>query len=181
VTIAISVKVNDGIVLASDSATTVIHTSAETGKSELFNIYNHAKKIFRLHKDLPIAAITWGTGNIGPYSLKILTKEFRTGLMSRQSSFQFDPQNYSIEDVAKRFKKFIFDDNYQSIFANQETKPFMGFMMAGYSSNKSLGELWRILIGNGECNGPAAELLNDLQADARGQDCWRCSGHPKRA
>ncbi len=59
-TIAISLKVNDGIVLASDSAGTM--SVPVTG--EVVNIYNNATKIFRLHKDRPIGAVSWGTASM---------------------------------------------------------------------------------------------------------------------
>jgi hypothetical protein len=48
VTIALVVKVNDGYVLASDSATTV-QAQTPQGQVAVANIYNNANKIFNLH------------------------------------------------------------------------------------------------------------------------------------
>lgn len=47
-TIAVTVKVNDGIVLASDSAVTMMLPNPQTGQSSVVNIFNSGRKIFRL-------------------------------------------------------------------------------------------------------------------------------------
>ena len=54
-TIALVVKVNDGLVLASDSATTL--TMSQGGASAVANIYNNANKVFNLYKGLPVGAM----------------------------------------------------------------------------------------------------------------------------
>ncbi|HEX2414656.1 MAG TPA: hypothetical protein VHJ37_05515 [Thermoleophilaceae bacterium] len=53
VTIAVSVKVMDGVVLAADSASTI----ASAGAVE--NVYNNANKVFNLRKGLPVGLITF--------------------------------------------------------------------------------------------------------------------------
>jgi hypothetical protein len=61
VTISISIKINDGLVLAADSAASIVG-QLPNGGSGVFNVYNNANKIFNLRKGLPIGAITWGDG-----------------------------------------------------------------------------------------------------------------------
>lgn len=56
-TIAICLKVHDGIVLASDSASTLLTIGSDQNTS-ITNIYNNTNKIFNLYKGLPIGAIT---------------------------------------------------------------------------------------------------------------------------
>ena len=56
-TIVVTVRVNDGIVLAADSATSFID-----GQGNVAKIYNNANKIFNLVKVWPIGAMTYGTG-----------------------------------------------------------------------------------------------------------------------
>src|SRR4051794_25730890 len=53
-TVAVVVKVFDGIVVAADSATTL---PLANGSAQ---VYNNANKIFHLHRRLPLAAMTWG-------------------------------------------------------------------------------------------------------------------------
>ena len=57
-TIAISMKVNDGIVLATDSASTMISVR-DDDKANVVNIYDNTNKIFNLRKGFHIGAITW--------------------------------------------------------------------------------------------------------------------------
>jgi hypothetical protein len=64
-TAIVSVKINDGIVLASDSASTFTNTQ----------IYDHAEKIANLVKELPIGVAVTGDGGIGSESLTTLLKE----------------------------------------------------------------------------------------------------------
>jgi hypothetical protein len=75
-TIAIAVQVHDGIVLASDSASTISITDA-AGKTEIVNVYNNANKIFNLRKGLPIGGMTYGMGSIGVSSIATLAKDLR--------------------------------------------------------------------------------------------------------
>jgi hypothetical protein len=49
-TIALSLKVNDGLVLAADSASSLIGHTPD-GPSLVVNVYNHANKVFNLRKD----------------------------------------------------------------------------------------------------------------------------------
>lgn len=150
-TIAISMKVNDGIVLAADSASTIL---AQTPQGVgVINIYNKANKIFNLRKGAPIGAITWGAGSIGHASIATLVKDFRK-LISVDEKWKIDLNNYKIENVAKTFKEFIFDTHYTKEFATWKDKPNLGFMIVGYSSGETLAEEWKIDISNGKCNGP---------------------------
>lgn len=155
-TVALAVKVNDGIVLASDSATTIGAPDAATGSYRVLNIYNHGTKIFRLHKDLPLGAITWGLGNVGSASLKILAKDFRQELMDGTTSF--NPANYTVEEVANLFKQFMYDRHYEPTFRDPQHRPVMGFKIAGYASKKSSGEVWNLLFGEAGVQGPILEI-----------------------
>lgn len=152
-TIAISIKVNDGVVLATDSASTIIG-QGQNGKSGIINVYNNANKLFNLYKGLPIGAITWGSGSIGTSSISTLAKDFRKAI-SEDEDWKIDPKSYTIKDISEKFKKFMYDDKYVESFKNWSEKPALGFMIVGYSSNRSLAEEWIIKIENGQCNGPS--------------------------
>jgi len=155
-TIAISVKVHDGVVLAADSASTLF--SQEGG---IIHVYNNANKILNLYKShekkidgLPIGIITYGLGGIGNSSISTLIKDFRTSLMDKGNRWDLDVDKYKIEKVAQDFKAFIFDETFQPFFKDLKEPPFLGFIIAGYSSSEPLAEEWRIEILNGECIGP---------------------------
>jgi 20S proteasome alpha/beta subunit len=53
VSIIVSVKINDGVVMAADSATTFIKPNGEPGQ-----IYQNANKVVNLVKGLPIGVMT---------------------------------------------------------------------------------------------------------------------------
>ena len=74
-TIAIALKVNDGLVLAADSASTITAKDGQTNKNIIFNVYNNANKIINLYKGLPIGFITWGLGSGDNRSVSNLAKE----------------------------------------------------------------------------------------------------------
>jgi len=56
-TVALTLKVNDGIVLAADSASTLI--AAAGGTPSVVNVYNNANKLFNLRKGFPVG---WSPG-----------------------------------------------------------------------------------------------------------------------
>src|SRR5271170_4109920 len=69
-TIIVSVKINDGIIMASDSASTFA-----TGQT-----YLTADKIVNLVKGLPIGVMVTGNGGIGSESIATLPKDLRRRL-----------------------------------------------------------------------------------------------------
>lgn len=156
-TIAVSIKVNDGIVLATDSASTLLAKNP-SGVFGVINVYENANKIFNLHKELPVGIITWGSGSIGKASLATLIKDFRKMIMGKDPDYQkwgIDIESYNIENISKKFKEFIYDEHYKKAFKDSEQKPTIGFLVAGYSSGERMAEEWRLEINSkGECLGP---------------------------
>ena len=157
-TIAICIKINDGVVLASDSATTILGQLAPGTPLVAINVYNNANKIFNLRKGFPIGAITWGAGGIGTASVSTLIKNLRdrfSGEDAKYKDWKLDRTKYTVEDVADKFKKFIFDEVYEPAYRDfQFPKPAVGFIVAGYSANADMAEEFQIDIQNGACTGP---------------------------
>jgi len=149
-TIAICIKVNDGVVLAADSASTL---SNENG---VIKVYDNAVKIANLYKGLPIGIITWGAGSIGSASTATLIKDFRDrimGLDSDSEKWAINYSNYSIQEVANKFKEFIFDEIYHKYYSEQQDF-IQGFLIAGYSAHSDMAEEWKIEIIEDKCHGP---------------------------
>jgi len=157
-TIALSLKVNDGLVLATDSASTLV-AQQPGGATAVVQVYNNANKVFNLRKGLPIGAITWGAGAIGRASISTLLKDLRrrlTGEDPAHADWYVDPKTYSVEDVANRVKQFVYDDNYVAAFGTWPAKPTLGFIVAGYSAGVDIAEEWRIDIdAQGDCGVPS--------------------------
>lgn len=158
-TIAISLKVNDGLVLAADSASTIIEHSAEGGPSNVVNVYNHANKIANLYKGKPIGAVTWGAGSIGAASIPTLLKDFRVRLTGKDPThreWELNENSYTIEEIATRLREFMYEEKYQPTFREwpPEAQPVLGFIVAGHAPGESLADEYQLLIASGECAPP---------------------------
>jgi hypothetical protein len=151
VTIAISLKVNDGLVLAADSASTLM--GRQNSEIVAVNVYNSALKIFNLIKGVPVGAITWGSGSIGTASISTLMKDLRKRLSGedpKYNAWKVDSETYEVLDIGNKLKEFIFDELYVPAFKDWPEKPDLGFIVAGYSSGESMAEEYRIDIQNGQ-------------------------------
>lgn len=130
-TIAVAVKVHDGLVLAADSASTLIGRDL-TGSSEaVINVYNTANKVFNLRKEFPIGAVTWGSGSIGPASISTLVKDLRGRFAGEDpvySSWELDRRKYTIEGVAQKLREFMYEERYLPEFGSLPgKKPALSF------------------------------------------------------
>lgn len=152
-TIALLIKVNDGLVLASDSATTLTMRQPD-GTDAVGNIYNNANKIFNLHKGLPIGAMTWGLGNIGPASIATLAKDIRRRFQGQDSGhldWKVDPDNYTVEELARKAREYLDGGRYDQVemaaSSSGEQPPVLGFLVAGYSSGADEPNAYVIQLG----------------------------------
>lgn len=149
VTIAIVIRVHDGLVLAADSATTM-SSEGPNGQRTVDNIYNHANKIFNLHKGLPIGAATWGLGNIGPASIATLAKDLRRRFMvpsEAHPDWELVAATYTMTEIAQRVKEFLADERYEPFHAGAPNSPELGFLVGGYSAGADEPELYVLRVG----------------------------------
>lgn len=160
-TISVAVKVHDGLVLASDSATTLMD-----GAQHIQTVYNNANKIFNLHRALPIGLSTWGLGSIGPASIATLAKDLRQRFMGQDPEWRLDPADYALAGVAAKVRTYFFEELYQPVFQGMaaEDQPDLGLFVGGYSSPNALTELYQIDIRGGDCDAP--NLVGDLDETA---------------
>jgi hypothetical protein len=137
-TVAVVVKVFDGIVLAADSATTL------TLPNGSHQVWNNANKVFHLHRRHPVAAMTWGLGNIGSASIATIAKDLRRRFMGEDPEhpdWALD-ETYTIEHVAGRLVAMAYDE----LFAAAANRPRgrLGFVVAGYSAASAQPEAWLV-------------------------------------
>jgi hypothetical protein len=57
-TIAVAVKVHDGVVLAADSAASIMHPQAGAHGLAAW-VYNNANKVFRFIREIPVGGVVW--------------------------------------------------------------------------------------------------------------------------
>lgn len=154
-TVCIAVRVNDGVVFAADSASSISRPN-EDGKSEIINVYNSGLKVFNLHKGLPLAAMTCGMGSIGDLSISSLAKHLRYLLTHGDGNWVLNPSNYTVAEVVEKAKRYLFDDRFALL---PDPKPIdtFEFWIGGYPSQIEGGyELWKIVISNADCPDPIA-------------------------
>jgi len=137
-TVGVAVKVFDGIVLATDSATTVM--SAGGGAQ----VYNNANKLFHLHREYPLAAMTFGLGQIAGANIATLAKDLRSRLMGEDHNHRSWKLSswYSVQDVADRLIEFMFDELFAKTHATPASSE-LGFAIAGYCNSRE-GEVWNV-------------------------------------
>jgi hypothetical protein len=151
-TFVVTVKVTDGLVLAADSAATFLipHPTGVIAK-----IYNHANKIFNLRKVWPIGAMVYGSGSIGAASVETLSKDLRQKFSDpHNAEYHLDENSYSIEEVAIKARKFLYEECYLHAYQQPPPDFVMGYRVCGYSAKVDLPEIWEFLIVGPDCLPP---------------------------
>lgn len=186
-TVALAVKVWDGVVLATDSATTL---QLPGGSSQ---VYEHANKTFQLHRRHPIGAMTWGMGALGSASISSLAKDLRRRLMGHDERFatwELSDQ-YTVEEVAERLVEMLYPlytatveewraehdgleerrkEDAERQGMTYEPEPFteddtvLGFLVAGYPGDPDRGpELFSIEFAGADA---APDVIPVLSSEA---------------
>jgi len=148
--IAIVIEVHDGLVLAADSASSLMVSSAPNVVG-IANVYDNANKIFNLYKGRPLGCIAYGAGSIGNSSIATLIKDLRTLLTDRKVAKEvcnFDSDQYTMEQVASTVASFL-GDACQKQPPEAQIGMNIGLFVAGYSTGASLGEAWLVDIQGG--------------------------------
>jgi hypothetical protein len=171
-TIEIAVKVHDGLVLAADSATTLLQRDSN-GQTKETNIYNNANKVMNLYKGLPIGLMSWGLGSIGSSSISTLGKDLRQRLQGQDSNhadWAVDPTRYSIEEIATRVREFFYEENYLvSMPAGIPPVNPLGLLIGGYSSGGNQAEVFTLNADEKGCTAPTPTLTQEYGAVWSGQ------------
>jgi hypothetical protein len=134
-TVLVSIKINDGVVMAADSA-----SSFANGM-----VYRHADKIVNLRQGLPIGVMVTGAGGIGNESIDTLLKDLRrrfNGEDKARRDWALDPARYTLAEVANRLRTFLFEEKAAAYAGEVWTR----VRLCGYSADRPLAEVWEILL-----------------------------------
>ena len=146
-TVALAVASSDGVVLASDSASTTRDSGGRTF------VFHHKKKIFPLHDSLPIGVATAGLNRLDGVSVSSLCVELKKKL-TEVENWKLDPKSYTLSDVADRLKDLIFVEHYLPLFEKLPADNRMTFYVAGYSAGEQFPELIEIAFAGQHIVGP---------------------------
>lgn len=143
-TVLVSVKINDGVVMAADSA-----SSFASGM-----IYHNSRKIVNVHEGIPVGVMVTGAGGIGSESIETLLKDLRQRLSGNDpahADWALDPGNYSMEGIAARIRGFLFEEKSIPHGATTWTK----LRLCGYSAGRPLAEVWEVNLMGDTCPAPS--------------------------
>lgn len=124
-TIVVSVQVSEGLVLAADSATTVI-MRGPGGARVAAKVWPHAKKLFHI-KDYPIGALAWGEASLAGRNIPSLIYEFEKDLPSRKRN-----KGFEVKTIANNLRDFMFA-RYEKQFRIEKGEEPFGMAVCGYS------------------------------------------------
>jgi hypothetical protein len=135
VTICVSVKVAEGLVLAADSAVTLSGTitTPQGAQTAIIQTFEYANKVTQI-KDYPVGTMSWGIGSIGDRSIQSLVMEHDHGLPLRT-----DNKEFTVRGLADGLIGFI-TARYESAYGEVSNKPLLGFLVGGYSHGSFFAE-----------------------------------------
>lgn len=162
-TIVAAVKSRDGLVLGTDSMTqvTAVNPADPTAAPQYLISYANATKLFRIG-EYPMAAVTWGSGNIGNRSISGIVLDFEGTLSVTPTT---------VEQVANELCEYVgamYDATFSAV--PEENRPILGFLLGGYSPGQPLAELWEIRFPIGQSDAARVHCMRDQEASGAN---WR--------
>ncbi|HEX8906431.1 MAG TPA: hypothetical protein VF771_16395, partial [Longimicrobiaceae bacterium] len=146
-TISIALKVGDGVVLGTDSASALVGRDGRP-----FKVYASGEKLLNLVPGLPIGLLVHGVGALEHRSVMCVARDLRNELAS--SLYQrLEPTHYLLADIAVQVWEF-FRRRYEVAFRGTGEEPEMGFILAGYSAGSRSAEVWALSV-HGEKGRPS--------------------------
>ncbi|MBY5481919.1 hypothetical protein ACC717_04295 [Rhizobium ruizarguesonis] len=150
-TICVCVKVHEVMVFAADSATSFgLPGQTDADGIPYQQVYRHGNKLFQLHRQYPIMAMTNGLGSFGQASIAMLAKQFRQ-MIGRDGTNPLG-NDYTIEGVVELAQKFFLEEKYPDVPA--EFNGGFEFWIGGYSSGEMHPELWKLAVFQGKVQDP---------------------------
>lgn len=123
-----SLRINEGIVLAADSALSIDSYDGKTTD----NVYFNTNKLFRLSNNLPIGLMAVGIGSIGRTPMRELILNLRSEIRKKGDRY-VDPNNYTIDSVAKTALDYFYELYWQEFSLNANPPKFQ-IIVTGYDS-----------------------------------------------
>ena len=164
--VVIVVKVSEGLVLAADSAATLMGkiSGPDVEQEGVLKTFFNAKKLLQIG-DLPIGVLTWGHAFIGPRTLESLVREWEHD-DHWESSEQYK-QKHEIPFKVRKCAEGLLQ-HLTRVHAGEfsdlpkEQQPGIGMIVAGYSEGEFFPEIWRFVV-------PFDEEVHNQRPDINGK------------
>jgi len=154
-TIAISTKIGEGLVYATDSTTTMFETfdTASRKESRLAQSFHHARKLMQLEA-YPVGIMTYGLGHIAARNLESLVAEFERNVLT--PSYAVTPHPFTIEGFANQLHQFLaakYDAVHPPPTPAQPGDPVpaderigLGVVIGGFSTGEFYPDEWGFVL-----------------------------------
>jgi len=148
--VVVVVKVSEGVVLAADSAATLMGSinGLMEGQQGVLKTFYNAKKLLQIG-DFPIGVLTWGQAFIGSRTLEshIREWEYDNSWESRELYKETGKQSFEVRVCAASLFKHL-EKVHGEEFGDlpKEQQPGIGMLVAGYSQGKFFPETWRFVV-----------------------------------
>lgn len=139
-----TVKVYDGLVMAADSSAQIIGQDISTGAKGIIKTYDYSNKLFQF-RDFPVGVLSYGIGNIGSRSIQSLL--FEVFGDSEKIGFGELIEETRVKYIAEEALAF-FKGKYDEFFKDyaDDEKPYLGFIVGGYSGSSFHAEEWEFVL-----------------------------------
>ncbi|MFD9804822.1 hypothetical protein, partial [Streptomyces sp. NPDC059071] len=154
-TVLVCLTVPEGIVLAADSATT---SGMIFDQPEDLDVDHNAEKLFSLHYDLPLAAMTCESGSIGGLSVQDFSQRLHDRLSGTGPCRPLNPSNYTIKDVVKQGAELAAEVVKETTGHNMFPYTTV-YVVAGYSANCEAPEVWTLTMRSGATKAEYQQVL----------------------
>ena len=140
-TICVSVRIPEGLILAADSMVTLEGTinTPQGQQTGVLQTFEFANKLTRI-KDYPIGAMTWGIASISDRSIPSLIMEWEHGYPSIKNV-----QSFTVKDVANSLQKFI-TERYDRVYPASTKRPHLGLFIGGYSQGQFFSDQYNCAL-----------------------------------
>ncbi|OPX22814.1 MAG: hypothetical protein B1H03_03430 [Planctomycetales bacterium 4484_113] len=145
--ICVSVRVAEGLVLAADSANVLLGLlSPQQKEPSIIQTFEYANKVCQIG-NLPIGVMTWGNAAIKDRTIQslIMELEYEYADMLRE-------RDYSVKTITQTLLEFT-RERYDKAYPErpgQEQRPTIGVLVGGYSYRQFYSELYTFTLPNGE-------------------------------
>lgn len=187
-TVCVSIKSQDCIVFAADSASTVIDP---TGTGQINNVWLHGEKIYNLSAsiDLPVVGMSCGAGGIGPNSMTGLMRDLRQKILAEHEARTIQVNTarkppLTVNEISGMCQEFLIDECEKRYGALEESSPLIKFFIGGYEGSEAGGKIINFTVPAGQQ--PQAVLVKPEdpfminyggQSEAIDRLLWGISGH----
>lgn len=137
-TVALAIRVSEGVVLAADTQVSLISRLARSSPAHLVQIYTGGSKVLRLRDHPPLGALTWGAAAIAGQTLRSILAAAAESL----------PSEVAPDAAARHLLEYC---QHRFIDAARQD---LGLLVAGYAPGALAPDCWRCGFAAGAVEPP---------------------------